>query len=235
MIPLIVALVMGGQGKPLPPDAARFSTRVTSTVTLPYLVHLPEGYDADRSKRWPVVFFLHGAGERGDDIERNRVHGPFKELANGRKIPAVVIAPQCPTGDSWSSERMLDVLKALFDDVERRYRIDRNRELLTGLSMGGFGTWAMGERYPKRFAALAPICGGGDVAKVAVLKGVPVWTVHGDADPTVPVQGTRDLVAALHRAGGNVRYDELLGVGHDSWTQTYSQDVFWEWLLMQRR
>ena len=229
MIPLLAAFAMQGQ------DTARFSTKVTTTVSLPYLVHLPEGYDADKRRRWPVVFFLHGAGERGDDIERNRVHGPFKELANGRKIPAIVIAPQCPTGEWWGSDKMLDVLKALFDDAEGRYRIDRDRETLIGLSMGGFGTWAMGERYPKRFAALAPICGNGDVSKVAALKGVPIWTVHGGADPTVPVQGTRDLVAALRAVGGNVRYDELPGVGHDSWTQTYAQDAFWDWLLAQKR
>ncbi|RYG25965.1 phospholipase [bacterium] len=205
------------------------------TVTTDYLLSLPEGYDADKSKKWPLVLFLHGAGERGNDLEKNRVHGPFKELAKGRKIPAIVIAPQCPTGDSWSSERMQRALQGLLDDAERRYRVDRDREYLTGLSMGGFGTWALAMRTSNRFTALAPICGGGDVSKVTVLKGVPIWTVHGDADPTVPVQGTRDLVVALRAAGSKVRYDELPGVQHDSWTQTYAKDEFWDWLLSQKR
>lgn len=239
MTPLIAALVLQGQAA-LPADGARFSQKVTTTVSIGYLVSLPDGYDTDRGRRWPVVFFLHGAGERGDDLEKNRVHGPFKELAKGRKIPAIVIAPQCPTGDWWASEKMLSVLKGLFDNVERSYRVDRKRQYLTGLSMGGFGTWALGQRYPKRFAALAPICGAAiappsDVSKVAVLKDEPIWTVHGDADPTVPVQGTRDLVAALRSAGSRVRYDEIPGGGHDVWTQTYSQDAFWEWLLAQKR
>ena len=233
MTPLIAVLVM--QGPTLPADGVRFSQKVTSTVSLGYLLSLPEGYDEDKSKRWPLVLFLHGAGERGADLEKNRAHGPFKELAKGRKIPAIVIAPQCPAGDWWASEKMLAVVKGLLDDAEKRYRVDRSREVLTGLSMGGYGTWALAEMYPKRFAALAPICGNGDVSKVAVLKDVPIWTVHGDMDAAVPVQGTRDLVAALRAAGSRVRYDEIAGGGHDTWTQTYAQDAFWGWLLAQRR
>ena len=233
MTPLIAALVI--QGPTLPADGVRLSQKVASTVTTGYLLSLPEGYGEDKSKKWPLVLFLHGAGERGDDLEKNRVHGPFKELAKGRKIPAIVIAPQCPEGDWWASEKMLAVVKGLLDDAERRYRVDKSREYLTGLSMGGYGTWALAEIYPKRFAALAPICGNGDVSKVAVLKGVPIWTVHGDADPAVPVQGTRDLVAALKAAGSSVRYDEIPGGGHDVWTQTYAQDAFWDWLLAQKR
>lgn len=232
MLALTAALVM--QGRPLPADGARFSQRVTSNVTLGYLVYLPDGYEQGDAK-WPVVFFLHGSGERGDDLEKNRAHGPFKELANGRKIPAIVIAPQCPTGDSWSSERMTAALSGLFDHIEKTYRVDRKRELLTGLSMGGYGTWTLGEKYPNRFAALAPICGNGDVGRVAVLRDEPIWTVHGDADPNVPAQGTRDLVAALRAAGSTVRYDEILGGGHDVWTQTYAQDAFWDWILAQKR
>lgn len=240
MTPLIAALALQGQGPALPADGARYSQKVLTTVSLGYLVSLPEGYETDKTKKWPVVFFLHGAGERGNDLEKNRAHGPFKELAKGRKIPAIVIAPQCPTNEWWGSDKMVEVLNGLFDHAEKTYRIDKNRELLTGLSMGGFGTWALGERYPKRFAALAPICGAAiapadDVAKVTVLKDVPIWTVHGDADPTVPVQGTRNLVAALKAAGSKVRYDELPGVQHDSWTQTYAQDQFWDWLLAQKK
>ena len=240
MSALIAALVVQGQAPALPADGVRYSQKVATTVSLGYLVSLPEGYDADKSKKWPVVFFLHGAGERGNDLEKNRTHGAFRELAKGRKIPAIVVAPQCPTGDWWASEKMLDVLKGLFDHVERTYRVDKSRELLTGLSMGGFGTWALAERYPKRFAALAPICGAGispgaEVAKVKVLKDVPIWTVHGDADPVVPVQGTRDLVSALRAAGSKVRYDEIPGGGHDVWTAVYENDAFWDWLLAQKK
>lgn len=231
----VAAIAMQGQGPALPADGARYTQKVTTTVSLGYLVSLPEGYEADKSKKWPVVFFLHGAGERGADLEKNRVHGPFKEIAKGRKIPAVVIAPQCPEGDWWSSERMVAVLEGLVAKVEKDYRIDKDREYLTGLSMGGYGTWTLGEKHPKKFAALAPICGNGDVSRVGVLKDVPLWTVHGDKDPAVPVQGTRDLVAALRAAGGNPRYDEIKDAGHDVWTAVYASDEFWDWLLAQRR
>lgn len=230
-----VALALQAQGSTLPADGVRITQRVTTTVTMGYLLSLPDGYGTDRSKKWPLVLFLHGSGERGDDLEKNRVHGPFKEIAKGRKIPAIVIAPQCPMGDSWSSERMLNALTGLLNDAEKRYRVDRNREYLTGLSMGGYGTWALAEKYPRRFAALAPICGNGDVSKVAVLRNVPIWTTHGDSDPSVPVQGTRDLVAALRAAGSNVRYDEIPGGQHDVWTAVYANDEFWNWLLAQKR
>lgn len=216
-------------------QAGRLSERITSTVTLAYLVAFPEGYDADKRKRWPVVFFLHASGEKGDDLGKLRVHGPLKEIANGRKIPALVVAPQCPNGDTWDSDRMVQALHGLFRHVERTYRVDRKRELLTGISMGGYGVWAVGIKEPRRFAALAPICGNGDVAKVAALRDEPIWTVHGDADGSVPVQGTRDLVAALRASGGHVRYDEIPGAGHDVWSRTYAQDAFWDWLLAQKR
>jgi len=231
----IAALALTAQGPKIPVDGVTFSQKVTSTVTTNYLLSLPEGYDADPNKKWPIVFFLHGAGERGTDLEKNRVHGPFKEFAKGRKVPAIVVAPQCPDGDWWSSERMLAALSGLLNDVEKRYRVDRNREYLTGISMGGYGTWALGEMFPNRFAALAPICGNGDVSKVAVLKSVPIWTTHGDHDPAVPVQGTRDLVAALRAAGSTVRYDEIPGGQHDVWSAVYANDEFWTWLLAQKK
>ncbi len=231
----VVALALQAQGPAFPQDGVKFSQKVTSSVTTSYLLSLPDGYDADPHKKWPIILFLHGAGERGSDLEKNRVHGPFKEFAKGRKVPAIVLAPQCPEGDWWSSEKMLVVLTGLLNDAEKRYRVDKKREYLTGLSMGGYGTWALAEMYPKRFAALAPICGNGDVSKVVVLNSVPIWTTHGDHDPSVPVQGTRDLVAALRAAGSTVRYDEIPGGMHDVWSAVYANDEFWTWLLAQKK
>lgn len=244
----VVALVLQA---PLPPDGVAFAAKVEGKeVSGRYLLALPEGYALKGPKKWPLVLFLHGVGERGDDLDKVRAHGPPKEIAKGRKIPAIVISAQCPTDRLWDTTMLIGLL----DDAERRYRVDRKRETVTGLSMGGYGAWALAMAQPKRFAAIAPLCGGPrtedapplrgpkigvvdiKMTDVRRLKDVPVYAVHGDADPVVPVQGTRDLVAALRAAGDEeVVYTEVPGGGHDIWTQTYQKDSFWEWLLSKRR
>lgn len=209
-----------------------FQREVKVQVSGQYLVYLPEGYDPKSRQKWPLIMFLHGAGERGSDLNMVKVHGIPKEIERGRKVPAVVIAPQCPA-DSWWDVNML---VGLLDEAERRYKIDRDREIVTGLSMGGYASWDLASRFPHRFAAIAPVCGGGDPTKIAVAKDLPLWTTHGDADQSVPVAQTDNLVAALKAAGAtNVRYDRMPGVPHDSWTAFYAQDELYTWLLAQKR
>lgn len=247
---LLPAVVLALQS-PLPPDGVAFTAKVKGKeVSGRYLLALPEGYDADKRRRWPVVLFLHGIGERGDDLDKIRVHGPPKEIAKGRRFPFILLSPQCPTDRFWDPETLIGLL----NDAERRYRIDRRRESVTGLSMGGFGTWGLAMAQPRRFAAIAPICGGGRTEDVPVLRGatigrtdftpdeigrrlrrLPVFAVHGDADPVVPVQGTRNLVAALRAAGDEVRYLEVPGGGHDVWTDVYAKDEIFDWLLAHHR
>jgi predicted peptidase len=214
-------------------SAQVFDKEITKKVSLKYLLYLPKGYGEKKDQKWPLMLFLHGAGERGNDLNLVKKHGPPKLIEAGKGFPFIVVSPQCPT-DSWWPEQ-IDALVALLDDVQSKYAVDTDREYLTGLSMGGFGTWALGCRYPQRFAALAPICGGGERYLVGRLKNVPVWVFHGAKDPTVPLQASTDMVDSLKRAGGDVQLTVYPEAQHDSWTKTYNNPKLYEWFLSHHR
>ena len=154
--------------------AASFTGTVSRTVSAQYLISLPEGY-GKADQKWPLVLFLHGAGERGADLELVKKHGPPRLIAEGKTFPFIMVAPQCPEGQWWSE----DVLIALLDKIENDYSVDRSREYLTGLSMGGFGTWRLAMLNPDRFAAIVPICGGGEDSLACSIKDVHAWIFHG--------------------------------------------------------
>ena len=215
--------------------AVTFKKRISSEVELHYLLHLPQGYDKSaKDQRWPLVLFLHGAGERGADLEIVKKHGPPKLIAAGKDIPAIVISPQCPTDEWWNDH--IDGLLALLDDVQKKHNVDPDRVYVTGLSMGGFGTWALLAREPQRFAAAIPICGGGSRLGLQRAANTPIWAFHGDADPLVPVEESTRLVEAMKARGAkDVKLTIYPGVSHDSWTQTYDDPAVWEWLLAQKR
>jgi len=208
------------------PISDGFKARFTKEVSAQYLVSLPDGYDKKREK-WPLLLFLHGSGERGTDVKMVGVHGPIKEIANGRKIPMIVVAPQCPADEWWDT----DVLTGLLDHLERKYRVDKTRVYVTGLSMGGYGTWNLALAQPNRFAAIAPVCGGGQPGKAVSIAHIPQWVVHGDADQAVPIKESIDMVEALRKAGADPRFDIIKGGGHDVWTDFYAKDEFYTWLL----
>lgn len=196
-----------------------------------YLLYIPKTYNNEKDKKWPLLIFLHGSGERGDNVNRVKVHGPPKQAAAGKDLPFVVVSPQCPKGVWWSPEVQI----ALLDEICKTHRIDKDRVYLTGLSMGGYGTWTIACKYPDRFAATVPICGGGNPKDAAKMKGIPTWVFHGDADRAVPVKRSQDMVDALKKAGGNVKLTIYPGVGHDSWTRSYDNPDLYKWLLAQRR
>jgi pimeloyl-ACP methyl ester carboxylesterase len=196
-----------------------------------YLVFLPDGYEQSGSKCWPLMLFLHGAGERGDDLSKVKVHGPPKMVSQGRSFPFILVAPQCDADRWWVPIE----LGALLDEVEARYRVDRDRVYVTGMSMGGFGTWAVALEYPDRFAAIAPICGGGDPRDAARIRHVPAWVFHGARDGAVPIEGSRKMVEALKAAGGHVQFTVYPDAGHDSWSATYANPDLYDWLLANRR
>ncbi|WP_328459396.1 dienelactone hydrolase family protein [Streptomyces sp. NBC_00448] len=200
---------------------------------LPYLLHLPADYDSDAERRWPLVLFLHGAGERGSDLDAAMSHGIPKLAEAGHEFPFVIATPQCPESSQWVAE--VDTLGGLLDDVAADYRIDPSRIYVTGLSMGGFGTWSLAIRYPERFAAIVPICGGLRDQDVGSLRHLPVWTFHGEEDTTVPIKFTEEIVAGLEALGSDVRFTRYPGVGHDSWTQTYDNPDLYDWLLAHHR
>ncbi|RMF77513.1 MAG: phospholipase [Planctomycetota bacterium] len=208
-----------------------FERRITRTVAARYWLYLPPEYDSQPGRRWPLVLFLHGAGERGDDLERVKIHGPAKRIAAGEDFPFILVAPQCPAEQWWDT----DTLIGLLDDVTARLRVDSDRVYVTGLSMGGFGTWDLATRQPERFAAIAPICGGGRRAQAARLVNVPIWAFHGALDEVVPVEQSKRMVDAVNAAGGHATLTIYPDAHHDSWTRTYDNPAFYEWLLAQRR
>lgn len=210
--------------------AAKMDRAFKKQVRSDYLLYLPADYGKDKDRKWPLLLFLHGAGERGSDVQRVKIHGPLKEAEKGRSFEFIIVAPQCPENDWW--DRKLDTLSALLDDVEERYSVDKSRVYCTGLSMGGFGTWAMAIEYPKRFAAVAPICGGGTRFAACLMKDVPVWVFHGAKDPVVPIARSQEMVDALKECGApEVKFTIYPEAGHDSWTQTYENPEFYDWLL----
>jgi predicted peptidase len=205
------------------------------TVSQRYLLFLPADYGKEKDKKWPLMLFLHGSGERGTDINLVKKHGPPKIVEQKKDFGFIVVSPQCePTGPGWDAL----TLKTLLDDVQEKYAVDADRVYLTGLSMGGYGAWELATKYPGRFAAVAPICGGADnVRRVTrALKDMPIWVFHGEKDPTVPIEQSAKLVDALKQAGSTsvefTRYPEL---GHDSWTETYNNPKLYEWFLSHKR
>jgi predicted peptidase len=176
------------------------------------------------------MLFLHGAGESGTNLAKVKIHGPPKIVESKPDFPFILMSPQSP-GRGWNS----DALNALLDNVIRKYRVDKHRIYLTGLSMGGYGTWSLAAAHPERFAAIVPICGGGNPADAKKLAALPIWVFHGAKDPTVPVERSREMVEAIKAAGGNVKFTEYPEAKHDCWTETYDNPELYQWLLAQKR
>ena len=217
-----------------------FELRTVKTIRADYLLFLPKGYDAKATKRWPMILFLHGAGERGTNIWKVAVHGPPKIVKDKPDFRFIVVSPQCPDGERWSNE----VLLALLGEVTTKYGVDKTRIYLTGLSMGGYGTWTLSAAYPEKFAAIAPICGGGETItvllssrdKAAALKSLPVWAFHGAKDTTVPVTESERMVAAMKKSGcQEVKLTVYPEANHDSWTETYNNPELYDWFLKHER
>jgi predicted peptidase len=208
----------------------RAHTLGTSRGPLRYLVHEPPGWGGEPR---PLVLFLHGSGERGDDLARVCTQGLPRAIERGRNVPFVSIAPLCPAGMTWTA--LLSPLRELLDTVVPAMRIDTRRIYLTGISMGGFGAWQLAAHLPERFAALVPICGGGNTEWAAKLARLPTWVFHGSDDRVVPSACSETMVSALERVGAPVRLTLYEGVAHDSWTRTYDDPELYHWLLAQRR
>jgi predicted peptidase len=209
-----------------------FERRVTVATHGRFLLYLPAGFDAHGGTRYPLLIFLHGSGESGEDLEKLKVHGPPKILATRPDFPFIVASPQARN----SFERFDPVtLNAMLDELLEQLPIDPDRVYLTGLSMGGHWTYGWASRHPERFAAIAPVCGSWDPADACRLKDVPVWAFHGAQDPVVPLAGDQLMIDAIKACGGDARLTVYLYTGHDSWTQAYADPELYRWLLQQRR
>ncbi|MBX3437748.1 MAG: prolyl oligopeptidase family serine peptidase [Planctomycetaceae bacterium] len=229
-----VLLILAGTlcVRPLPgaePAQQEVHREATVTVSLNYLLSLPPGYE--KQDAWPLLLFLHGGGERGDNLALVKTHGPPKMIAAGQPFPFVVVSPQCPRDGWWQPTELLTLL----DDVERTCKIDKDRIYVTGLSLGGMGTWELAAYAPERFAAIVPICGGGEAYWARRISKVPTWVFHGAEDVGVPLRRSQEMVDALRKAGGEVRFTVYPHTGHLSWTTTYNNPELYSWLLQQRR
>lgn len=213
------------QGTQTPHD---FKKEITLTLNANYLIYLPTDYN-DANKDFPLVLFLHGAGERGTDIEKVKIHGLPKLISQGKDFPFIVVSPQCPEDIFWN----VDVLIALLDEIVNKYRVDTNRIYVTGLSMGGHGTWELAMRRPNRFAALAPVCGWADTSKACSISHIPTWVFHGAKDEVVPVKAAEDMVKALKNCGSDIKLTIYPEANHDSWTETYNNEDLYKWFLEQ--
>jgi predicted peptidase len=204
-------------------------------TTARYLLFLPKDYGKDPKKKWPMIYFLHGRGESYGPLSLVKKWGPPKRVEKSPNAPYIVVSPQCPGRESWRQPRQLDILTGLLDDVVKNYRVDADRIYLTGLSMGGYGSWALAARMPQRFAAVAPICGGGRVEDAKKLVNLPIWVWHGDSDPAVPLKRSQEMVEAIRKAGGKrVRLTTLEHIGHNSWSAAYATPELYAWMNQQR-
>jgi predicted peptidase len=194
-----------------------------------FLLYLPREYDP--SRKWPLLVYLHGSAERGDDAGVVRHLGPPHQIELGNDLPFIVVSPQCPDGSRWIPEKVVK----LIEHVGRRFAVDADRVYLTGYSMGGFGTWETACFDPERFAAIVPVAGGGDVAQAKRLVNLPIWAFHGAKDEVVPPEASRKMVDAVRKCGGHVDFTMLPGCGHGICDPTYRDRRLSDWLLAQRR
>ena len=265
IFPLMVASLLAGCVTGLKPTAPRnaagppakvdrvWAEKMTrpeiSTEGLKYRIYIP--HDIGYFEKVPLVLFLHGAGERGEDNAVQLVHGVPQLISYSmrKNEKAIIVAPQCPEKLRWfetpwgelehptavqpsvTMAKVIALLKKMLAD----YPVDRSRVYVTGLSMGGYGTWDLAARHPELFAAALPVCGGGDVAQAPRLAKVPLWTVHGDKDGAVPVENSRRMVKAVNAAGGKAIYEELSGQGHGVWGYAYGSDKILDWFFSRRR
>jgi predicted peptidase len=227
LIILLTIMIQQVQAQP----QTRQKAKIVRKTTLNYLLWLPAGYKKEKQKTYPLLIFLHGAGERGDSLELVKMHGPPSLVESRPDFPFITVSPQCPKGTWWNTEDLQQMLGQLIS----KYRIDASRIYLTGLSMGGFGTWSWASKYPGQFAAIAPVCGGGDIQFAGELKNTPVWAFHGEADPIVPVKRTVEMVEAINAKGGSAKMTIYPGVGHDSWVNAYNNPELYTWMLEHSR
>jgi poly(3-hydroxybutyrate) depolymerase len=203
------------------PDAIRYETK--------YLLYLPQAYASKKS--WPLLLYLHGAGERGEDPSQLERQGPCHYISQGYGLPLIVLAPQCPKDQCWNSEQLL----ALLDCAEVEFNVDKDRVYVGGFSMGGRGTWELAAAAPDRFAAILPVAGTGNVEDAEKLKNLPLWAFHGDQDQIVPFQGSTEIIKAIKAHGGRPKLTVFEHTGHGIGNHVFSRTDVYQWLLRHKR
>jgi len=238
-VALIVGLFLVSQSaaqesQPMAGEQVEMSFKTSDSADVGYLVYLPKDFKADGEKEFSLIFFLHGRGESNGPLSLVAKWGPPMMAARGDDLPYVIVSPQCPKEDNWSSETQQKRLTELLDNVVKKFKVNEQKLFLTGLSMGGYGSWTMAADHPTRFAAVAPVCGGGNPEDAGKLKDVPIWAFHGDNDRAVPFQKSVDMVEAIKAAGGeSIRFTSLENIGHNCWSSTYATPELYQWMEKQ--
>ncbi len=199
--------------------------------TYPYLAYLPNGYDKNDAKAWPLIIYLHGSSCKGNNLDRLKKYGPPFYLDRGMDVDAIVISPQCPSNKNWTAGTWFE---SFYQELKTKYNIDPSRVYLTGMSLGGFGTWDLASRYPEYFAAIMPLCGGGQTRMVETLKDIPTWVFHGEVDRKVNLKRSQEMVGALQDLGSRPKFSVLKGQGHGI-QKVYSDQNIYKWLLSQHK
>ena len=213
------------------PQLSTQEVTISQETKVGYLQYLPEGY-GQSDEKFPLILFLHGGGESGDDLELVKKNGLTHEIENGRKVPAIVLAPQNPnTKGLWD-----DVVLAAFLEAKiAELRVDESRIYLMGLSRGGHGVFRLAFQHPEKFAAAVVVCGGGPVSYAPWAKKVPFWFLHGDSDPLVPTAESERLSAAINAAGGEAKLTIYPDTKHDAWSKAFADEALYEWMFSKKR
>ncbi len=233
-----VMLALGGVGQAsdaapstAPQAGAQVAVAPVADGGYHFQLFLPRSYRADGQESYPLLIFLHGSGERGDDINAVKVHGPPKIADQNPDFPFILISPQLPAEEDWD----LAKLDAIVDQVSATYAVDPSRVYLTGLSLGGIAAWRWAAEEPKRFAAVAPVAGDGDPATACAIKDIPIWAFHGDRDDVVVPEGSFFMQRAIRACGGSARLTIYPNWGHNAWDPAYDDPALYYWMLSQRR
>jgi predicted peptidase len=226
-----VAVSAGGLPKIFADQLQKESIRIGRNTIVRYLLFLPSTYSQADGRQWPLILYLHGSTERGNDVDMVRRNGLPAYLPQQPGFPFVVVSPQLFAGkDHWDPNE----LKEFLASVVARLHVDRDRIYMTGWSLGATGTWETAKRFPRLFAAIAPVAGDADTRQASLLRGIPIWVFHGAEDANVPVSQSINMVEALRDCGAEVRFTLYKDYRHDSWIPTYSNPALFQWFLQQR-
>ncbi|QIP17131.1 prolyl oligopeptidase family serine peptidase [Spirosoma aureum] len=207
------------------------ASKAKSKVKYNYLLYLPNDYAATKAS-YPLIIYLHGGSQRGNDLMKLKTYGLPQQVDKGKDFQFIIASPQCPDGKFWSTDNWFE---PLYDELTTKYSIDPKRVYLTGISIGGYGTWQTAVAYPDKFAAIVPLCGGcDDSTQVCTIKHIPIWTFHGTADNVIPINETEQLVKRLEQCGGRVKFTRLEKEGHGI-QYLYEEKSIYDWLLQQHK
>lgn len=217
----------------MPQFAKKYETPKGSSPIRNYLLFLPKGYDEEPNRKWPLILFLHGIGQRGDDPEVLKVHGIPRIVEENPDFQFVAVSPQCPEDTEWVFQT--DALNEFIDYILASYNVNPEMVYLTGLSMGGHGVWKLAIAHADKFAAIAPICGHKCLEGIENIKHMPIWLFHGAKDPVIKIEESYEMVDALKKLGSNIRFTVYPDAEHDCWTETYNNPELYQWFLKYKK